>query len=173
MLPKTLYELERIRKQCKKMVMKRACISGAASVIPVPGTDVAIDVVVLTELIQSVNKRFGLSKNQIDAYDAKTKIIIFNLIKKTGRTLIGKVITREVIIWIIQKTGNRIILKQILKYIPLLGQTASFAISVSTMKYIGNSHVSDCYRLVRGIILQKEGKRSISLLWHIFRLTWL
>lgn len=173
MLPKTLYELEIIRKQCKKMVTKRACISGGAAIIPLPGTDVAVDIVLLTELIQSVNKRFGLAKNQIDAYDTKTKILILDLIKKTGKTMVGKVITREVIVWIIEKTGNRIILKQILKYIPLLGQTASAAISISTMKYIGNSHVSDCHRLVKGIILQKEGKRTMALFWHIlFRFTW-
>ena len=164
MLPKTLYELEIIRKQCKKMVTKRACISGGAAIIPLPGTDVAVDIVLLTELIQSVNKRFGLAKNQIDAYDTKTK---------TGKTMVGKVITREVIVWIIEKTGNRIILKQILKYIPLLGQTASAAISISTMKYIGNSHVSDCHRLVQRIILQKEGKRTMAFFWHIlFRFTW-
>lgn len=174
MLPRTQYELEQIRKQCRKMVTKRACISGGAAIIPVPGTDVAVDVVLLTELIQSVNKRFGLTKNQIDTYDAKTKMLIFNLIKKTGKTMVGKVITREVIIWIIQKTGKRIVLKQALKYIPLLGQAATVAISISTMRYIGNSHVSDCYRLVRGIILQKEGKQTMALLWHIlFRFTWM
>jgi uncharacterized protein (DUF697 family) len=156
------------------MVTKRAVISGGAAIIPVPGTDVAVDVILLTEIIQTVNKRFGLSKDQINSYDAKTKMLIFNLIKKTGKTMIGKVITREVIVWIIQKMGNRIILKQILKYIPLLGQAASAAISVSTMKYIGNSHVSDCYRLVHGIILQKEGKGTMAIFWHIlFRFTWL
>ena len=173
MLPRTLYELEQVRKQCRKMVTKRAVISGGAAIIPVAGTDVVVDVVILTELIQSVNKRFGLAKNQIDTYDSKTKMLIFNLIKKTGKTMVGKVITREVIVWIIQKTGNRIILKQILKYIPLLGQAASAAISISTMKYIGNSHVSDCHRLVQGIILQKEGKQAMALFWHIlFRFTW-
>ena len=177
MLPRTLYELERIRKQCRKMVTKRAVISGAASIIPVPGTDVAVDVVVLTELIQTVNKRFGLSKDMINSYDTKTKILIFNLIKKSGKTMVGKVITREVIIWVIKKTGNRIILKQILKYIPLLGQTASVAISLSTMKFVGNGHVSDCYRLARKVILEKEGKRTngiMAFISHVlFRLTWL
>lgn len=173
MLPRTLNELEQIRKQCRKMVTKRAVISGGAAIIPVPGTDAAVDVVLLVELIQSVNKKFGLAKNQIDTYDAKTRMIIFNLMKKTGKTLIGKVITREAIVWIIQKTGNRIILKLILKYIPLLGQAASAAISISIMKYIGNSHVSDCYRIVHGIILQKDGKQTMALFWHmLFRFTW-
>jgi hypothetical protein len=43
MLPKDLDELEKVRRECKRMVMKRAAISGTANLIPVPGLDIATD----------------------------------------------------------------------------------------------------------------------------------
>ena len=44
MLPKSKTELDAIRDECKSMVTKRAGLSGAAAVVPVPGADIGADV---------------------------------------------------------------------------------------------------------------------------------
>ena len=37
MLAKNISELEETRKECKQMVVKRAVVSGAANLVPIPG----------------------------------------------------------------------------------------------------------------------------------------
>jgi len=59
MLAQNLHELHIIRRRCKIIVKKRSVVSGAAALIPVPGTDIAIDMALLTHLIKTINKKFG------------------------------------------------------------------------------------------------------------------
>ena len=68
MLPKNFEELKQARKECKRMVLRRAIVSGAANLISVPGTDIAVDYIVLRDLLKAVSKRFGLNEAQIDKY---------------------------------------------------------------------------------------------------------
>ena len=69
MLPKSKTELDAIRDECKSMVTKRAGLSGAAAVVPVPGADIGADVMLLLEMIPMINRKFGLSPEQIDDLD--------------------------------------------------------------------------------------------------------
>ena len=74
----------------QRMVLRRAIVSGAANLISVPGTDIAVDYIVLRDLLKAVNKRFGLNEAQIDKYDDWTKMLIFKMIKKGRERLWGK-----------------------------------------------------------------------------------
>jgi uncharacterized protein (DUF697 family) len=67
---KTISELDRIREECKSMVNKRASASAAAAVIPVPGADIGADVAIMLELLPAINRKFGLSPEQLDGLDA-------------------------------------------------------------------------------------------------------
>jgi hypothetical protein len=77
MLAKTIEELEEIKKECKTMVTKRALLSAGTSAIPVPGVDVTADLAILMELIPAINRRFGLTRDQIDEYNPATKELIY------------------------------------------------------------------------------------------------
>ena len=65
-IPRKSSELEKIRKDCQWMVSKRALVSGAANLVPVPGADIAVDVGLMMELLPAINRKFGLSPEQID-----------------------------------------------------------------------------------------------------------
>jgi len=157
MLPKTFDELKQVRKECRKMVLRRSIVSGAATLISVPGSDIAVDYIVLRDLIKAINKRFGLSEVQIDKYDSYTKLLIFEILKKGRRKLVGKVATKELIIQALSRIGKRLYLKQLLKYIPIVGQAVSSGMSVLAMQCVGNLHVSDCSEIVTKLLLEKEG----------------
>ncbi|WP_245243647.1 hypothetical protein [Mesobacillus selenatarsenatis] len=73
MIPATMSELERVKEECKSMVNKRATASAAAAVVPVPGLDVGADVTIMMELLPAINRKFGLSPEQIDQLDAASK----------------------------------------------------------------------------------------------------
>lgn len=46
----SLAELDRIRKDCRKMVTTRSLMSAAAAVVPIPGADIVADVSLLATL---------------------------------------------------------------------------------------------------------------------------
>lgn len=152
MLPKTIEELEQIRTSCKAMVKKRAVASGGAVLVPVPGVDIAADIGMLVELIPAINRKFGLTPEQIDELDPKRKAIVLALIKKVGSDLVGKLVTKQLVAAALKKVGIRMAAKQILKYIPFAGQAAAAALSYAAMMYVGNSHVDECFEVVKGTL---------------------
>jgi uncharacterized protein (DUF697 family) len=147
-LPKSKAELDAIRDECKSMVTTRAGISGAAAVVPVPGADVGADITLLLEMIPTINRKFGLSPEQIDELDPKIKQLIFVTVTSVGSQMIGKAITKQLIVQILKRIGIRVAAKSVAKWIPILGQAAAATISFGAMKLVGNSHVDDCYQVV-------------------------
>ena len=47
MLPQTLDQLEAIRQDCRRLLHKRAALSAAAAVIPLPGADISADIAIM------------------------------------------------------------------------------------------------------------------------------
>lgn len=160
MLAQNLDELQRIRRQCKTIVTKRSVVSGAAALVPVPGTDIAVDMALLTHLIKTINKKFGLTEEQMSKYDTWTQMLLFDMMRKTGAKIVGKAITREIFIALIKRMGLRITIRELAKYIPIIGQAAAVTISVSAVLYIGNNHIRECHGIVKKTILAKQGKSS-------------
>ena len=152
MFPKSVEELEKIRASCKTMVKKRAAVSGGAALIPIPGADIAADISMMLELIPTINRKFGLTPEQIDELDPKHKALIFAMIKKVGADLVGKVVTKQLVVVALKKVGIRMAAKQVLKYIPFAGQAAAAALSVTAMMYVGNSHVDDCFNIANDTV---------------------
>lgn len=152
MLPKSITELEKIRASCKAMVKRRAATSGGMSLIPIPGVDIAGDVGMLLQLIPSINQKFGLTPEQIDELDTRHQVLIYAMLKKVGSDLVGRAVTKRLVVAALKKVGVRMAAKQVLKYIPFAGQAAAVALSVAAMMYLGNSHVDACFEVARGAI---------------------
>jgi uncharacterized protein (DUF697 family) len=156
-IPKTISELDRIREECKSMVNKRASTSAVAAVIPVPGADIGADVAIMLELLPAINRKFGLTPEQIDGLDVAIKGKILVIISSIGSQLVGKIITKQTVMLLLKKIGTRVAVKQVTKFIPFVGQAVSAGISFGAMKYLGNSHIDECYDVCKRIIqMEKE-----------------
>ena len=162
MFPSNKEELERVRKACRSMVTKRAVVSAGAALVPIPGTDIAADMGLLLDLIPRINRRFGLAPDQIDQLDAQTKVLIYKIIKSVGGRLAGQVITEQIILKVLGKVGTRMATKQIVKLVPLAGQVASVLLGLAAMMYVGNSHVDECYEIVKRIIQDRASPSDYS-----------
>lgn len=162
MIAETIEELNKIREECKSMVTKRAAASGGAALVPVPGTDIAADVGLLLQLLPAINRKFGLSEEQLAGLDDQSKALVYGIIKKVGSTMIGQMITKELIMAALKKVGIRVAAKQVVKYVPLIGQGAAAALSFTAMKYVGNQHVDECYEVAKRIIECKQSQTSAS-----------
>ncbi len=153
MIPTTLKELEAIREECKSMVTKRAGVSAGAAVIPLPGVDLGADISLLLEMIPAINRKFGLAPEQIDQLDPQIKKTILVVATSVGSEMVGKLVTKELIMMVLKRVGIRIASKQVVKYIPFLGQALAATISFGAMKMVGNSHVDDCFEVAKRALL--------------------
>ena len=158
MLPHSLEELEKIKRDCLRMSRRRAFLSAAASIVPVPFTDIATDVVLLKQIIPKISDKFGVSKDQIDEYNPQAAIFIYDAAKRLGAKMIGKHVTKQLIIQVLRKAGARFTTKQAAKYVPVIGQAISAGISFTAMRFIIHSHIDECYKVAGAAM---ESRRTI------------
>lgn len=162
MLPQTLEQLDALRDECKAMVTKRAGLSAGAAVVPIPGLDLGADVSLLIEMIPAINGKFGLNPDQIEGLDPKIKRIILITATSLGSSLIGKWVTKELVMQLLKRVGIRVTTKTVAKFVPFLGQALAASISFGAMKMLGNAHVDDCYAVARKALLsQNDGQPKI------------
>jgi len=83
------------------MSTRRALLSAAASVVPIPFTDIATDVVLLKQIIPGISEKLGLSKKRIDEYNPQLAIFIYDAAKRLGTNMIGKYVTKELSVQIV------------------------------------------------------------------------
>ena len=65
-----------------------------------------------------------------------------------GSVLIGKLITRDMVVRLARAAGMRMTATQAAKYVPLAGQAAAAALGYATLRYLGERHIQDCIRVV-------------------------
>lgn len=156
MLPSSSKQLEKVRTECRTMVLKRATVSAGISVVPIPGIDLAADVGLFLNLLPAISRKFGLSQEQIKRLDPQQKTAVFALIRKTGKSLVGKVITKKLIVAALKRVGIQMTARQASKYIPIAGQIAAAVLGFGAMVYIGTSHVDECYEIAKAALGDRE-----------------
>jgi len=147
MLPTTIEELDAVRDECKKMVTKRAGLSAGAAVIPILGLDLGADMSLLLEMIPAINRKFGLTPEQIEQLDPQVKRVTLVAVTSIGSEMVGKVITKQIIMRILRSLGARVATKSMTRFIPILGQALAASMSFTAMKMVGDAHVDDCYEV--------------------------
>jgi uncharacterized protein (DUF697 family) len=156
MYPKNMKEIEDAKEECERMLSKRALASAAAGLSPIIGPDVAADMALLLDLLPRINRRFGFAPEQIESLDEKTKIVVYQLIKATGKAVVVKYVTKQLILTLLKRIGIRVTAKQVSKFIPFIGPAISSAISFAGMKYMGKTHIKECVALATDL-LSREG----------------
>ena len=141
--------LEAAVKRSRKLLNKRALVAAAASALPVPGLDWAVDAALLSRLIPEINKEFGLTPAQLDQLDPKKRDQVQKAITMVGSVLIGKFISRDLIIKATTKIGMRLTATQLAKYVPFAGQIVAATVGYAAIRYFGEEHMKDCVRVAR------------------------
>ena len=145
--PENMEQLERIKTECMQMVNKRALLSGAAAAVPLPGVDLSADITIMVELLSQINKRFGLSEEQLSQLDMERKKVLLVIISSVGNELAGRTVSATVVRSLLKRAGNRIAAKQLSRFVPIAGQALSAGISFAAMRYLGRNHVEQCYQI--------------------------
>ena len=142
-------EMQAAVKRSRKMLHKRALLAGAVSAVPIPGLDWAVDAAMLSKLIPEINKEFGLSPEQLDKLNPKKREQVQKAVTLVGSVLIGKLISKDLVIKAATKIGMRLTTKQLVKYVPFAGQIVAATVGYAAIRYLGEEHMKDCIRVAR------------------------
>jgi len=107
---------------------------------------------VLLRTIDEINAAFGLTPMQIERLSPRRKAYAYQAISVVGSALAGRVLTRGLMLKMLERVGMRLTAGQVAKFVPIAGQALAATISFSALKVLGDRHVDDCARVAARLI---------------------
>ena len=132
---------------CRKLLHRRSLVAAAAGAVPIPGLDWAVDAALLSRLIPQINARFGLTPDQMARMGPQKREQVQKAVEGVGSVLIGKFISKELVLRAAKAIGMRLTTAQAAKYVPFAGQAVSALIGYSAVRYLGELHLKDCVQV--------------------------
>lgn len=141
-------------RDCRKILHRRSLVAAGASMVPLPGLDWAVDAALLSRLLPQISARFGLTPEQMARLGPRQREQVQKAVQGVGSVLIGKYISKELVLRLAQTVGVRLTAKQVAKYVPLAGQAVAALVGYSAVRYLGEQHLKDCVQVALRAQLQ-------------------
>ena len=109
-----------------------------------PGLDWATNVGVLVKLLPDINRKFGLSAEQVERLAPDRRLVVFKAITAGGTMLVGRLVTRELVMSMLRMVGVRLSAQQAVKYVPIAGQGLSAVLTYGALRYVCEQHIRQC-----------------------------
>lgn len=158
----TIQELDRVRIECRRMVTKRSLAAAGAAVVPIPGADLMVDIGLLANMLPGISRAFELDHDSVEKLDPNIAESVFVIAAGLGNNLIGRLVTRKLILGLVRKIGVRTASVSVARYVPVIGSIVAASISFGAMKLAGNAHIDDCYRTARALLVSPQDKTERS-----------
>mgnify|MGYP000208050832 CR=1 FL=1 len=129
----------------------------AMALVPIPGVDWVTDVAILVKLIPEINRAFGLTPEQVERLSPDRRVVVYKAISAGGSMLVGRLITREVVMYALRLVGVRLTTQQAAKFVPVAGQAVSALLTFSALKYVCEQHIRQCMEVSRQLALPAPG----------------
>ena len=152
-VPSTPSQIVTAARAARRLATKRAALAAGVSLLPVPGLDVLTDVGLLLHLIPQINQVFGLTPEQIEELAPHRRIAVYKAISAGTGMLVGRVVTRELVLRALQMAGLRLTTQQAAKAVPVAGQLVSAALNFGAMRYVLELHIRQCIGVARALRL--------------------
>jgi len=143
-VPSTSEQIEATARECRRLVSRRALFAAGVAVVPVPGLDWATNVGVLLKLLPDINRAFGLSAEQVERLAPDRRVVVFKAITAGGTMLVGRLVTRELVMTMLRAVGVRLSAQQAVKYVPIAGQGLSAVLTYGALRYVCEQHIKQC-----------------------------
>ncbi len=151
-VPASSREIDVVVRHCRRMVSRRALIAAGVAVVPIPGLDWVTDVAVLMKLIPDINHAFGLTPQQVERLAPDRRVAVFKAISAGGGMLVGRMVTRDLIVRMLKLVGVRLTTQQAAKFVPLAGQAVSAALTYSSLRYVCEQHIQQCVSVSKELL---------------------
>ena len=143
----------RIAERCRKLVNRRALLAAGVAMVPIPGVDWITDIGVLVKVLPEISTAFGLSEAQMERMAPDRRLMVYKAISAGGSMVLGRLVTREVVLMLLKTVGLRLSAQQAAKYLPVAGQLVSAALTFSALKYVCDQHILQCEAVARQLLL--------------------
>jgi uncharacterized protein (DUF697 family) len=153
LMPDSASQIDVIATQCRSLVKRRAIMAAGVAVIPIPGLDWLTDIGVLLKVIPEINRAFGLTEAQIERLAPDRRLAVYKAISAGGSMLVGKLITRDLILRALRVVGVRLTTQQAAKFVPIAGQALSAALTYSALRYVCEQHIRQCMDVSRQLMI--------------------
>jgi len=145
--------IDAIAQRCRQRVKQRALLAAGVAMVPVPGLDWLTDVGVLVKLLPDINQAFGLSPEQIERMAPERRLVVYKAISAGGGMLVGRLVTRELVLGVLKLVGVRLSTQQAAKFVPIAGQALSAALTFGALRYVCEQHIRQCIAVRRRLAL--------------------
>ena len=145
--------LSRTAQRCRQRVSQRALLAAGVAMVPVPGVDWITDVGLLVKLLPEITTAFGLSPAQVERLAPHRRVVVYKAISAGSSLLLGRIVTRELVMLVLKTVGLRLSAQQAAKYLPVAGQLVSAALTFSALKYVCEQHIQQCETVARQLLL--------------------
>jgi len=153
-------DVEAIARRCRRLVGQRAMLAAGVAMVPIPGLDWVTDVGVLVRVLPEINRAFGLSPDQIERLAPDRRVVVYKAISTGGGLLVGKLVTRELVLELLRLVGVRLTTQQVAKYVPIAGQAISAALTFGALKLVCEQHIRQCIEVRRRLALPAPAPES-------------
>lgn len=152
LIPGNEKDIEQVRERCRRLVRKRATMAAGFSAVPVPGLDVVSDLSLFTRLVDEVNTAFGLTAEQVERLQPKFRLMAYEAAVGVGGMLVGRLVTRELLMRLFRRVGLKIASKTAAKLVPIAGSLVSAAIGFVMFRQLGYQHVEACAKVANTLV---------------------
>ena len=152
-VPNSDTDVDAVVRHCRKLVNRRAMFAAGVAVVPIPGVDWLTDVAVLLKVIPEINRAFGLTPEQVERLSPDRRIVVYKAISAGGGLLVGRLVTREMVMGMLKLVGVRLSAQQAAKYVPIAGQAVSAVLTFSSLKFVCEQHIQQCATVARQLML--------------------
>jgi hypothetical protein len=80
-------------------------------------------------------------------------VVVYKAITSGGAMLVGKVVTRELVLKLVQLVGVRLTAQQAAKYVPIAGQAVSALLTFGALRFVCEQHIQQCLSVARQLQL--------------------
>lgn len=148
----------------KSVIAKKAVAYGAYSaaangINPIPGLDISLDITILLTMSKAIQNIYGLDEKSIDELSKRIgNNANFTIIKTRVAQYATKFIAKEGIMLLLKRLSVNIGSKEVLKYIPFVGQIAAAGIGYKMTDSFGSDLIDESEILVRQILTQSQAE---------------
>ena len=163
LMPDSVSQIDTVAARCRDLVKRRALLAAGVAVIPIPGLDWLTDIGVLLKLIPDINRAFGLTESQIERLAPDRRMAVYKAISAGGSMLVGKLITRDLVLRALRIVGVRLTTQQAAKFVPIAGQALSAALTYSALRYVCEQHIRQCMDVSKQLAITAVATRSAGI----------
>jgi hypothetical protein len=157
LVPSTPTDIEQVRRNCRRLVTRRALIAAGWSMVSIPGLVAASKISLFALLMDDIHAQFGLGQEQVLLLRPELKLMALEAMLGMGGVMLGKMALEQALTQLLTDTKFKRIGNFASKLVPIAGNVVSGTLGFAVFRTVGNQHVDACVQALSDF-LAKQAK---------------